>query len=81
MAQLKSIAKGKTKGFTFRITEELADDIKSIKDKCKQHGIKINMTSALTAALEKELKDVQKHIQKECDSNWKIGQESIDFKD
>jgi len=79
MAQAKSITNAKTKNFTFRITQEQANRVASIKAKCKQSGIKINMTSALSAALDRELKALQTHIQKEVDESWIIGQESIDF--
>lgn len=77
MAQLKSIKQGKQKSFTFRITDELANDIASVKAKCKQHGLSWNITSALTKALEKEVLSVQKHIQKEVDGNWKTGQSDL----
>jgi hypothetical protein len=61
---IKSIAKGnKNKNFTFRVTEALTNDIAEVKAKCDQHGLRLNLTEALTSALEKELKALQKHIQ------------------
>jgi len=79
MAQAKSITNAKTKNFTFRITQKQANNIASIKSKCSQQGIKINMTSALSAALDRELKALQTHIQKNVDAEWEMGQESINF--
>lgn len=70
----KSLAKAnKSKNFTFRITDALANDIASVKAKCEQHSLRLNMTEALTAALVKELKAVEKELQK-TDPNWSIGQ-------
>lgn len=71
----KSIAKSnKSKNFTFRITDALSNDIAELKAKCAQHGVRFNVTEALTAALEKEIKAVQKHIQTNIDSSWAPGQ-------
>lgn len=63
----------KTKNFTFRITEEMSKDMAEVNAKAKQNGLRINMTEALTQALEKEIKAVQKHIQK-LDPTWIPGQ-------
>lgn len=74
----KSLAKSnKSKNFTFRITEALANDIASVKAKCDQDGLRLNMTEALTAALVKELKAVEKELQK-VDPEWSIGQLELD---
>jgi len=74
MARSKGITKNKSKSFTFRVTEELSKDVAEVKAKCKQIGLRWNVTEALTKALEDELKAVQKHIQKETQSNYNIGQ-------
>ena len=66
----RSIVKGiKSKNFTFRITEALSNDISEVTAKAKQHGLRVNMTEALTAALEREVKALQKEMQK-IDSSW-----------
>ena len=73
----KSLVQGnKSKNFTFRITEALSDDLAEIKLKCQQHGLKLNVTEALTAALEREIKAVQKAIQG-IDPSWAPGQLDI----
>lgn len=70
----KSLVQGnKSKNFTFRITEAVSDDLAEIKLKCQQHGLKINVTEALTAALEREIKAVQKAIQG-IEPSWAPGQ-------
>ena len=70
----KSLVQGnKSKNFTFRITEAVAGDLAEIKLKCQQHGLKLNVTEALTAALEREIKAVQKAIQS-IDPAWTPGQ-------
>jgi len=74
----KSLAKAnKSKNFTFRITNALSNDIASVKAKSDQCGLRLNMTEALTAALVKELKAVEKDLQK-IDPNWTIGQLELD---
>lgn len=74
----KSLSKSnKSKNFTFRITEALANDIASVKAKCDQHDLRLNMTEALTSALVKELKAVEKELQK-IDPQWTIGQLELD---
>lgn len=74
---IKSIAKGtKNKGFTFRITEALSNEIAEVKAKCEQHGLRVNMTESLTAALEREVKALQKHIQK-IEPEWAPGQMNL----
>lgn len=70
----RSIVKGiKSKNFTFRITNALSNDITEVTAKAKQHGLRVNMTEALTAALEREVKALQKEMQK-VDSSWVPGQ-------
>jgi len=70
----KSLVSGnKSKNFTFRITPDLADQLAEIKDKCAQHGLRVNVTESLTAALEKEIKALQKHIQG-IEPSWIPGQ-------
>lgn len=70
----KSLVSGnKSKNFTFRITPDLADQLAEIKDKCAQHGLRVNVTESLTAALEKEIKALQKHIQG-IEPAWMPGQ-------
>jgi len=74
---VKSIVKEtKSKNFTFRITNALADDLAEVKLKCEQHGLRINVTEALTAALEREIKALQKHVQG-IEPNWTPGQMEI----
>ena len=74
----KSLSKAnKNKNFTFRITEALSNDIASVKAKCEQHGLRLNMTEALTAALVRELKAIEKDLQK-VDPDWSIGQLALD---
>ena len=68
----------KSKNFTFRITDALSNDIAEIKLQCAQHGLRLNMTEALTAALEREVKAVQKAI-KEIDPSWEPGQLALDI--
>lgn len=74
----RSIVKdgNKSKNFTFRITDALSNDIAEAKSKCAQHGLRLNMTEALTAALERELKALQKHIQS-IEPDWLPGQLSL----
>lgn len=73
----KSLAKAnKSKNFTFRITDALSKDIASVKSKCEQHGLRLNMTEALTAALQRELKAIEKDLKK-VDPEWNIGQLDI----
>lgn len=73
----KSIVKEtKSKNFTFRITNALADDLAEVKLKCEQHGLRINVTEALTAALEREIKALQKHVQG-IEPGWTPGQMEI----
>jgi hypothetical protein len=70
----KSIVKGvKAKNFTFRITDALSNDLAEAKAKAEQHGLRVNLTEALTFALEKEVKALQKHIHG-LDPNWTPGQ-------
>ena len=70
----KSLAKAnKSKNFTFRITDALSKEIASAKAKCEQHGLRFNMTEALTQALVKELKAVEKDL-REYDPEWSLGQ-------
>lgn len=59
----KGLTEAKTKSFTFRITESMSKDIAKAKQECSSKGIRWNVTEALTDALERELKAVQKHIQ------------------
>lgn len=75
----KSLVAGvKSKNFTFRITEALANDIAEVKAKCEQHGLRLNMTEALTSALERELKAVHKAIQT-IEPAWVPGQATLDL--
>lgn len=70
----KSLSKSnKSKNFTFRITEALANEIASAKAKCEQCALRFNMTEALTQALVKELKAVEKEL-REYDPEWSLGQ-------
>lgn len=70
----KSIVDGvKSKNFTFRITDALSNDLAEAKAKAQQHGLRINLTEALTSALEKEVKALQKHILG-LDPSWTPGQ-------
>jgi cob(I)alamin adenosyltransferase len=71
------VAGNKSKNFTFRITDALSNDLAELKAKCAQHGMRLNITEALTAALEREIKAVQKAI-KEVDHEWIPGQMSLD---
>lgn len=68
----------KSKNFTFRITEALTNDIAELKLQCQRHGLRMNMTEALTAALEREIKAVQKAIQK-LDPSWEPGQMALNI--
>ncbi len=70
----RSIVQGvKSKNFTFRITDALSNDIAEVNAKAKQHGLRLNMTEALTAALEREVKALQKELQK-IEPTWIPGQ-------
>lgn len=70
----RSIVQGvKSKNFTFRITEALSNDIAEVIAKAKQHDMRVNMTEALTAALEREVKALQKEMQK-IEPTWIPGQ-------
>ena len=70
----RSIVQGvKSKNFTFRITEALSNDIAEVNTKAKQHGLRLNMTEALTSALEREVKALQKELQK-LEPTWIPGQ-------
>lgn len=70
----KSVVQGvKGKGFSFRITEKLSDELAEVKAKCLQHGLRVNVSEALSAALEREVKALQKRIQ-ESDPSWMPGQ-------
>lgn len=71
---------GKVKNFTFRITEDQAQQIAEIKAKCKQHGITWNITDALTKALTKEIKAAQKYINDEHDKSWRPGQKNLNLR-
>lgn len=74
---VKSLVQGnKSKNFTFRITDALSNDIAEIKAKCEQHGLRLNLTEGLTAALERELRALQKHIQG-IEPSWMPGQLSL----
>lgn len=74
----KMIAKGtKDKKVTFRVTDKLSDELAELKVKCAQHGIRINVSEALSAALEREIKATQKHIQS-IDPSWEPGQLSLE---
>jgi len=77
MTNMKSIKVKKTKGFTIRITAKMAADISEIKAKCAQHDIAINFTQAVEKALASEIKAVQKHIHKELDNDWELGQQNL----
>lgn len=73
----KSLVQGnKSKNFTFRITDALANDLAEIKEKCAQHGLRVNVTESLTSALEKEIKALQKHIQG-IEPSWAPGQQEL----
>lgn len=73
----KSIVQAnKSKNFTFRITGQLSEQLGEVKLKCAQHGLKINVTEALTAALEKEIRALQKHVQG-IEPGWEPGQLSL----
>lgn len=73
----KSLVQGnKSKNFTFRITEDLANQLAEIKDKCAQHGLRVNVTESLTAALEREIKALQKHVQG-IEPSWAPGQQDL----
>jgi hypothetical protein len=74
-----ALKKGKTKSFTFRITPDLADQVAEAKKVAREQGLKWNITEVLTAALEREVKAVQKHIQKEVKPGWAPGQKSLDM--
>jgi len=76
---MKSMKVKKTKGFTIRITEQMAADISEIKAKCAQHDVAINFTQTVEKALASEIKAVQKHIQKELDEGWELGQQNLDM--
>lgn len=67
------VSSNKSKNFTFRITPDLADQLAEIKDKCAQHGLRVNVTESLTSALEREIKALQKHIQG-IEPSWAPGQ-------
>ena len=72
------VAGNKSKNFTFRITDALANDLAEVKAKCAQHGMRLNVTEALTAALEREIKAIHKAI-KEVEPEWLPGQKSLDL--
>ena len=73
----KSITPGnKGKSITFRITNELWKDFTEAKAKCEQHGLRVNITEGLTAALEREIKALQKHVQG-IEPGWMPGQLSL----
>lgn len=69
----------KSKNFTFRITSELSDRLAEVQAKCRAAGVRVNLTAALTVALEKEVKALQLYVQKEVDPTWAPGQKSLDF--
>ena len=59
----KSLSKSnKSKNFTFRITEELSTQMAVLKAMCEERGVRLNLTEALTAALVKELKAVERDL-------------------
>lgn len=66
----------KSKNFTFRITDAQSSAIAEVKLKCQQHGLRLNMTEALSAALEREIKAVQKEI-KRLEPAWEPGQMAL----
>lgn len=73
----KSIVQStKSKNFTFRITPDLSDALTEAQSKCKSLGLRVNLTEALTAALEREVKALQKEITKR-DPKWTPGQLSL----
>lgn len=73
----RSIVKStKNKNFTFRITDALSNDIAEVNSKAKQLGVRLNMTEALTFALEKEVRALQKELKK-IDESWEPGQLSF----
>ena len=70
----KSLVKAnKSKNFTFRITDELSALMAEAKQKCEQHGLRVNVTKSLTDALEREVKALHKHIQS-IEPGWVPGQ-------
>lgn len=75
----KSLAKAgtKSKNVNFRVTDDLFAQMEEVKSKCAQHGFKVNFTDALTAALEREVKSLQKHVQG-IEPSWAPGQMSLD---
>lgn len=74
----KSISSTKGKIFNFRISQETADAMAEIKLKAAQAGIRVNLSEPLVAALEREIKAVQKHLQT-IDPTWAPGQMSLDI--
>ncbi len=75
----KSLVKAgtKSKNVNFRVTDHLFTQMEEVKAKCAQHGFKVNFTDALTAALEREVKSLQKHVQG-IEPSWTPGQMSLD---
>lgn len=75
----KSLAKAgtKSKNVNFRVTDDLFAQMEEVKVKCAQHGFKVNFTDALTAAMEREVKSLQKHVQG-LEPSWEPGQMSLD---
>ena len=75
----KSLAKAgtKSKNINFRVTDDLFAQMEEVKAKCAQHGFRVNFTDALTAALEREVRSLQKHVQG-IEPSWAPGQMSLD---
>ena len=75
----KSLAKAgtKSKNINFRVTDDLFAQMEEVKSKCAQHGFRVNFTDALTAALEREVRSLQKHVQG-IEPSWAPGQMSLD---
>ena len=77
----KTMNSRKTKTFTFRISDEVAQDLADVKEKCKSLGVVWNVTETLTKALVADIKAVERHIQDELKQEWSIGQQNLDMPD
>lgn len=68
----RSIVEGvKSKNFTFRITEALANDIAEAQARAREYGLRVNMTKALTETLLREIKSLDKKVQLAIDARAK----------
>ena len=62
----KSAAKPKQKSVSFKVTEDLYNELQALKERVKKHSneVDFNLDSVMADALQKNIREANKHLDK-----------------